>query len=246
MKKIIVMIVVFSMLSLAGCGEKAESSTVNTSSSSSVVENSVAEDSVAEESSEEESSEAESSSDGEYKDWYGLHMYIPTELHGKKPLHTSSSGYPTWYRYDAEFTEGNNVAVSNMIGYSMTTTGAPKDGSEVSNEEALESFFDYEVSEILGEAYGHAYIRERVPEKTDSVKLLDKDFIRESGTMHVDTMDKMNFDVHYVCYVGTPGFKDSLFEKSPCIWIAFCEDEADKDYIAEMVDKAAENLSYTE
>lgn len=246
MKKVIAIIALASILSCVSCSEKAESSTVNTSSSSSVVENSVTEDSVAEESSEEESSTAEPSSEGEYKDWYGLNMYIPTELHGKKPMHTSSSGYPTWYRYEAEFTEGNNTVIKHMIGYSRTTTGAPEDGSEVPNEEALANFFDYEVAEILSEAYGFAHIRERVPEKTETVTLLDKDFIRESGTMHVDTMDKMNFDLHYVCYVGTPGFKDSLFEKSPCIWIAFCEDEEDKDVIAEMVDKAADNLAYTE
>lgn len=255
MKKFIALITLVSLLSCASCGKKDEGSTSKTSSSSSsssnsVAENSVAEDSsVSEDSATEESSTAETSSDGEYEDWYGLHMWIPTELHGKKPLHTSSSGYPTWYRYDAEFTEGNNVAVSNMIGYSRTTTGAAKDGSEVPNEEALESFFDYEVSEILGEAYGFAHIRERVPEKTETVTLLDKDFIRESGTMHVSTMDTVEqggFDIYYVCYVGTPGFKDSLFAISPCIWIAFCDNEADKDAIAEMVDKAADNLSYTE
>ena len=62
--------------------------------------------------------------------------------------------------------------------------------------------------------------------------------------MNVGNINKMNFDLHYVCYVGTPGFKDSLFEKSPCIWIAFCEDEADKDYIAEMADRAANDLAY--
>ena len=242
MKKFIAIITLVSILSCVSCSEKAESSTANSSSSSSAVDSSAAEESVAEESSEEESSEAESSSDGEYKDWYGLHMYIPTEIGGKKPMHTSTTGYPTWYSYEVD--ESNVTVRNHMIGYSMATTGAPEDGSEVSNEEALESFFEYEVEQMLSEAYSHANIRERNPEKTETVKILDKDFIRESGSMNVGNIDKGGFEVYYVCYVGTPGFKDSLFEKSPCIWIAFCEDEADKDYIAEMADRAANDLAY--
>ena len=240
MKKFIAIITLVSMLSCVSCSEKTENSSVASSSSSKIESSSVAESSE-EESSEEESGSADVLNEDDYTDWNGLRMYFPVPDGNNRESKSTSKGCPVWMQL-----KGEKPAIDFVKGYSYTTKGGVgKLESELAPEDVIDDFFKTEVDKIIDEAYGTTVVKERTVDTEEKVKVLDKDFIRQSGTITANTNICGETQIYYVCYVGTPGFKSNLFKNDPAMWIAFSNDETDKDSIAEMADRAANDLEYT-
>ena len=227
MKKFIAIITLVSVLSCAGCGEKAESSTVTSSSSSSAAESSVAEESVAEESSDEESSAEESAENAEdYFDWWGLNMYRPADYQVKL-----SEGFPQAFLSTADDTVNNIVYLTLKMDDVTTAEGA------------LDYFYQYSINkDILGAEDKVASLKDNEIVIEEKVQVNGCDFIRQSGVYHCDTVGEYT-DFAYTGYFGVMDFPK--LGKQPAVFIAFSHhtDDEMKAELARLVDTAAKDAA---
>lgn len=226
MKKFIALITLVSVLSCAGCGEKAESSTSTSSSSSSAAESSASEESVAEESSEEESSVAESSeNDEDYFDWWGIKMYRPANYYVM-----NTEGFP-----HASINDDDGI-LTNIVYYTLN------DDSVEQTPEAVKDYIYSSAmrSSILAAEHKGSTIKENEIESEEKVQVNGCDFIRQAGVFHTtDYIDDV--DYAYVAYFGAMDFPDQGVQ--PAVFIAFSHhtDDEMKAELARLVDTAAKD-----
>ena len=229
MKKFIAIIALVSVLSCAGCGEKAESSTVTSSSSSSAAESSVAEESVAEESSDEESSAEESAENAEdYFNWFGLNMYLPSDYSVMM-----SEGFPQASKDSADGIE------NNIVYYTLAKDDLDPMTAETVKDYMYESAVTFDA--LSAEFKGY-FIEDNEVESEEPAQINGGDFIRQAGIYHIsDFADKK--DVAYVAYFGVMDFPE--FGKQPAMIIAFSHktDDEMKAELARLVDTAAKDAA---
>lgn len=229
MKKIITLLLLASMLSCTACGDKTSESSSENSSSTPVAEDSVSE--TAEEAENEEKTDAES-----FYDFHGLSIPEPENL---EHIDWGGQGYYNWSReYEAEEKLYFAIVIDGLD-YSDYC-----DPESYSSEDVLQ-ILDNEFEKNIDNYYSIYELGDAEVSTEENIDFLGADFIRSTGSKHLRTYDKEEYDILYSACYGTldfPAYSSSPeCKKVPIMFVAFSD--ADNDAVKAEMDRIIDNVA---